>query len=217
MKLPFTTDQFFQIFEKYNTGVFPAQTILFLLAVTALILMHLNVKSKNLLTGLILAICWIWTGLVYHIVFFSSINKPAFVFGLIFLIQGGLILKTALQRNKPEYSASNGIKDYFGYFLMLYGLVIYPLVNYLITRNPAETISIGLPCPTTIFTFGVFLMVKNRFPKYLLIIPSLWALVGVSAALNLGVYQDSMILVSAIISGGFLLKSSGKVPQTTYR
>ena len=63
----------------------------------------------------------------------------------------------------------------------------------------------GLPCPSTIFSFGLFMLSSNKFPKILLIIPSLWALVGLSAAINIGVYQDVMILIAALAANIFLI------------
>jgi hypothetical protein len=42
------------------------------------------------------------------------------------------------------------------------------------------------------------LLTTPKFPKYLLIIPSLWAIIGLSAAINFGVYQDFIMLIAAI-------------------
>jgi inorganic pyrophosphatase/exopolyphosphatase len=46
----------------------------------------------------------------------------------------------------------------------------------------------------------------NKFPKYLLIIPSIWAIIGASAAIQFGVYQDAILLITAIISDTILFK-----------
>jgi hypothetical protein len=66
---------------------------------------------------------------------------------------------------------------------------------------------VGLPCPTTILTFGILLLSDKKFSKYLLIIPSLWAIIGITAVMRLGVYQDSMMLIAAIIADVWLIKS----------
>lgn len=88
MKTPFTTEQFFLVFEHYNLKIFPAQLIIVILGIAALLLVHSKNRYKNKLIGCYLGLLWIWTGLVYHIVFFSGINKAAYVFGGIFIIQG---------------------------------------------------------------------------------------------------------------------------------
>ena len=81
---------------------------------------------------------------------------------------------------------------------ILFGLIIYPAIGFFIHTTAFPVISLGLPCPTTIFTLGFFMLANTRFPGYLLIIPSLWALVGLSAAFNFGIYQDIMILAAAL-------------------
>ena len=99
------------------------------------------------------------------------------------------------------------IQAYLGYFFILYGLIIYPVVGYLIEPNLSRTISVGLPCPTLILTFGFLLLCDKKFSKYLLIIPSLWAIIGINAVIKLGVYQDSMMLIAAIIADVLILRS----------
>jgi hypothetical protein len=86
-------------------------------------------------------------------------------------------------------------------------LIIYPVVGYLIEPNLSRTISIGLPCPTLILTFGFLLLCDKKFSKYLLIVPSLWAVIGIIGVIKLGVYQDSMMLIAAIIADVLILRS----------
>lgn len=205
--MPFTTEQFFSVFEKYNSTVFPSQWIIILLGIFALFLIHSNHSSKNKLIGSFLGLLWIWTGIVYHIIFFTAINKLAFIFGGFFILQGLLILITTFLKDKLSFRFSSQTKNYFGYFFILFGLIIYPFISYFAQGSFTGTISLGLPCPSTIFTFGFFMMADNKFSKYLLIIPSLWAIVGVGAALQFGVYQDFMMLITAIIAGIIIFKT----------
>lgn len=198
MKLPFTTEEFPGIFEKYNSLIFPAQAIIFAAGIAALLLIRPKTTNYSKLIGSFLAILWIWAGLVYHLVFFSQINKAAFGFGVLFIIQGLLILKSTFSKNSFIYFPENKLRSATGYFLAAFGLVIYPAIGYLIHHNLSHVISLGLPCPTTIFTLGFFMMARGKFPRFLLVIPAVWALIGTMAALKLGVYQDLMLPVSAI-------------------
>ncbi len=204
MKLPFTTEQFFGVFAKYNSEVYPAQIIIFILGIVSVILLFSNSKLKDRFAGIFLSLTWLWAGSVYHIYNFSAINKAAFVFGIIFMIQGVLILLTVFRKNFTVYKTSPGLSSYAGLLLIIYGLVIYPVIGYFQNQNPQMIISLGLPCPTTIFTFGFFLIGKNNFSRFTLVIPILWSLIGVSAAINLEVYQDIMILISAVTAGIFI-------------
>jgi hypothetical protein len=55
-----------------------------------------------------------------------------------------------------------------------------------------------LPCPTTIFTFGVLLFVNKKISVPVLITPFLWSLMGLSAAVNLSIYDDFGSLIAGV-------------------
>ncbi|MHC1708665.1 MAG: DUF6064 family protein [Bacteroidales bacterium] len=210
MTTPFTIEQFFSVFENYNNTVFPAQILILLLGLLALFMLHKTVSKKDRIISWILGLLWIWTGLFYHITFFTDINKAAYGFGVIFIIQGLLLLWEGVFKERIKLQVSGTAWGYTGYFFTIYGLIIYPIVNYFVGHDLHHTISLGLPCPTVIFTFGLFLLSDKKFPMYLLIIPVLWAVVGISAVLNLKVYQDIVMVISASIVTGFLIRR-GKV------
>lgn len=205
MKPQFTIQQFFEVFEKYNASVFPAQFIILLLGIFTLYLLHSKGPKNNKIIGFILASFWFWMGIVYHITFFTSINKVAYFFGGIFIIQGAIILLNAINNNF-RFSFQSSFKGYLAYFFILFGVIVYPAIGYAMEGNFTETISLGLPCPTTIFTFGLFMLSKEKFPRYLLIIPSVWSLIGLSAAINFGIYQDFMMVIAAIVANIYLFK-----------
>ena len=50
------------------------------------------------------------------------------------------------------------------------------------------------------------MITNNKLSKYLLIIPTIWAIIGTGAATNFGVYQDYIMLLSAIIANIYLIK-----------
>lgn len=205
METPFTIEEFFTVFGNYNTSVFPMQLIFIVFGITAIILLHSKKRlSSYFITGF-LGLLWLWIGIVYHINFFTSINKAAYVFGGLFIIQGILIL-IEMFRKKLQYTFENTTWKYIGYFLILFGLVIYPIISYILEGSFVKAISLGLPCPTTIFTFGFLMLTNNRFPKHLLIIPTIWAVIGTFAAINFGVYQDYVMLIAAILANIYLLK-----------
>ena len=197
MKTPFTADQFYDVFKQYNSSVFPAQLIILFLGVAALFLIFSEKPYKSKVTAGFIGVLWIWMGLIYHIAFFAEINKAAYLFGFIFILQGILILINSFN-NRLVFSYKPESNMYFGLFFILFGLIIYPAIGFFIHTTAFPVISLGLPCPTTIFTLGFFMLANTRFPGYLLIIPSLWALVGLSAAFNFGIYQDIMILAAAL-------------------
>jgi hypothetical protein len=197
MKMPFSTDQFFGVFQNYNSVMFPFPIFVFLLGVIALFILHSKLVLRDKFIGTILGVIWIWGGFVYHILFFTTINKAAFLFGGLFIFQGLLILINTF-RNGLSFSSKFQIQDILGYSLIIFGLFLYPLIGYILHGSFIRTISLGLPCPTTIFTFGFLLLTPKTRPKYLLVIPSVWAVIGSCAAIYFGVYQDVVMLIAAI-------------------
>jgi hypothetical protein len=129
----------------------------------------------------------------------------------LFVLQGLYLLWEGVFRDRLKYEFEPIFRGYLGYFFIFYGLLIYPVVSYLIEPHAERIISLGLPCPTTILTFGFFMLAAPRFPKYLLILPTLWALIGISAVINLGVYQDLMMQVAAIAAISFYFTEK-KIP-----
>ncbi|HKB86940.1 MAG TPA: DUF6064 family protein, partial [Ignavibacteriaceae bacterium] len=63
------------------------------------------------------------------------------------------------------------------------------------------------PCPTTIFTFGILLWTTKKIPGYVLIIPLIWAALGISAALQLGIKEDLGLFAAGILSAGLIFTS----------
>ena len=215
MKTPFSTEQFLAVFENYNTAVFPAQIILFLSGLAALFLIFSHYRLKGRTIAMILSVLWLWNGLVYQYMFFSPINKAAVFFAVLFSIEGIFILYEGLMRKRLNFSFRQLPMNYAGTFFILYGLLIYPVIDLVSGHDLAGIISPGLPCPTTIMTLGFFLLTGRSFPRYLLIIPLLWALVGISAALNFGIYQDFIMLLAAIVAFVYLrAKSRRHIPAS---
>ncbi len=203
MNLPFTVDQFLQVFANYNNAVWPLQVVLNLFA---LIVIYLAVKRSSFtdkVVPFVLSFLWIWMGWVYHISFFSAINPAAFGFGAIFIFQGMLFFLSAW-KGQVTYRATLGWRQAVGSLFIVYGLVIYPLLGHSFGHVFPNSPTFGVPCPTTIFTFGVLLW-STGLPKYLLIIPALWSVVGFTATLTLGITEDIGLLVAGVVGTTTLL------------
>lgn len=211
MKLPFTTEQFFSLFRDYNFAVFPAQIIIYLLAIICLVLIRTKTGNAGKFTIAFLGIIWLWMGIIYHWVFFSTINNAAYLFGGLFIIQGILFLNYAFRKN-PLIEMNNDKYGFVSFGLILFALLIYPTLGYMLGHHYPYTPTFGLPCPSTIFTFGILLLVKPKAPLFLYIIPLVWSVIGFTASFTLGVYEDLGLLLSAIIFGGMLLMKKSVLP-----
>jgi hypothetical protein len=130
MKAPFTIEQFLHVFRDYNEAVFPIQLIFYLIS---LIVIYLAIKphplSGRIISG-ILSFFWFWMGIVYHIVFFSTINKAAYLFGSFFVIQGILFLIFGVFENRLFFQFQKNTYGIAGLILIVFAQIIYPILGY---------------------------------------------------------------------------------------
>lgn len=200
MKLPFTAEQFLHVFTNYNQSIWPMQIFFILLAVICVILIFRNSNYTNTIVTLILAFFWLWMGLVYHIIFFAQINPAAYIFGALFIFESILLLYYGIIRKEIKLFYNKDIFTYSGIAIIIFAIAIYPLIGYFFGHIYPASPTFGLPCPTTIFTIGILLFNKGELPLGLIIIPVIWSLIGFTAALKLGIYEDTGLLIAGIVT-----------------
>lgn len=206
MELPFSIDEFLNVFKVYNYAIWPSQLVAYLLGATVIICVFWKSSASDKIINAILGIFWLWIGVVYHILFFSSINNAALGFGALFIIQGLLFLGIGLFTDKIQYQFDTNIFGMTGIILVAYAMVIYPIIGSVLGHGYPNSPMFGVtPCPATIFTFGVLLWTPHRIAWWLLLIPGLWSMIGFTAAFQLGIIEDTGLLVSGILGVGLLL------------
>lgn len=139
-------------------------------------------------------------GIIYHILFFAAINKAAYIFGGLFILQALLFLYFGIIKGVIHFRFRSNIYGYTGLVLMLYALVVYPFLSYRMGHVYPYAPNFGLPCPTVIFTLGTLLWVEKKYSLSILIIPVLWSAIGFTAAVSLGMVEDYGLPVAGIIS-----------------
>ena len=200
MKLPFSQSEFFAVFAAYNSAVWPVQLLLVGLAV-AIVGLALRPRTwSNRFTSWVLAFLWIWMGLVYHFGFFRPINPAAGFFAAGFVLQGALLGVVGGVRGRLDFHFHPTAQGFGGALLISYALVGYPLLASLLGQQFPATPTFGLPCPTTIFTFGVLLWLRRPAPALLLVIPFAWSVIGTAAALQLDVREDFGLIVAGVLT-----------------
>jgi hypothetical protein len=191
--LPFTVEQFFGVFARYNAAVWPAPIVAYVLGIAAVVAALSVSRAGNYVAAAALALFWAWTGVAYHWLAFAVINQAAWLFGALYIIEAMLLLWFGRQLCFGYRRDLNGI---VGLLLIVYAAIIYPVLGYAAGHSYPATPMFGVtPCPVTIFTLGLFLLAR-RPPWVLLIVPVLWSLVGGTAAFLLHVPQDWLLLVS---------------------
>ena len=214
MRIPFTVEQFFDVFRTYNTAIWPVQVLAYVLGVVALALAFRESKLSTRIVSGILALFWIWMGIFYHIIHFSVINPAAWIFGIVFVLQGLLFLLVGTLFQRLAFRFILKPLPIIGACFILYATVIYPLLGITLGHSYPRSPMFGVaPCPTTIFTFGVLLWAIKPVPAYLLVIPLLWSIVGMSAAVNLRVPQDYGLVVAGVLGTALILIQNRKAKR----
>ncbi|MGQ0685049.1 DUF6064 family protein [Bradyrhizobium sp.] len=205
--LPFTVEQFLAVFVNYNNAIWPAQILAYLSGGLAFALVFRSSKWSDRTVAGILAAMWAWTGLAYHLTFFTAINRMAYGFAALFVVQAAAFAYAGVYQGRMMFGFNAGPGAWIGIAFVLYAAILYPLLGLAMGHRYFELPMFGVtPCPVTIFTFGMLLLTRQPFPRQLLVIPILWSLVGGSAAMLLGVPQDWLLLVSGAISLVLLIR-----------
>ena len=195
MQLPFTHDAFLDLFGRYNSLLWPAALLLW--AATAVVAwrwLGRGAGGGRALAGL-LALHWGWSAIAYHWFFFRDINPAATLFAAAFLLQAALFAWLAL-RPATLVPARSGARGAIGGALVVYGLV-YPALGLAFGLEYPRLPLFAVPCPTTLVTAG-FLIAGAGAPRVVSVVPVLWAAVGASAALTLGIRADLALAVAAV-------------------
>ena len=210
MSLPFTLAQFLEVFRRYNEAVWPVQTVLLVFATLIAVAVLRYGEHSSRWVSAALALLWIGAGVAYHFAFFRSINPAATIFAALFVGQGLVFVWLGVVRRSLRFAAAPGWRKLIGSTIIGYALAVYPLLGIRFGHAYPAGPTFGVPCPTTIFTFGLLVWTVAPRSKMVMAIPTFWALLGLSAALQLGMWEDFGLAVSACIALAFTFVPSGR-------
>lgn len=213
MKLPFTAEQFFHVMREYNETLWPAQVVLLVLAVVALVWILFPRPWSGMGVSAILAVLWAWLGVAYHLAFFTAINVLAYGFAAISILGALIFLWQGVFRKRLEFRLAWNARTVIGVLMIVFALAIYPAWSVSAGHNYPALPTFGLPCPTTIFTIGVLALSVRPYPRSPLVVPVLWSFIGIQAAFLLSVPQDISLVVAGVV-GLVLIVRSKRVRQT---
>lgn len=191
MALPFTAGEFFDVFSAYNRALWPFAALLWIYALVVVVLFARD-RATGRSIALLLAVQWAWAAVAYHAAFFSAINPAAWLFSVLFLIEGGLFAWFGIVGTRLQFSTGGSRHHAVAWFLIVYAL-LYPLLARVSGHAFPALPTFGVPCPTTILTIGFLCAGKAPMPRAVAVIPLAWALVGGSSALTLGMLPDLML------------------------
>lgn len=196
MQLPFTKEQFFDLFAAYDEALWPALVALWATSVVASVLLFYSRRPPDRWISALLAAHWIWSAMAYHVGFFTRINQAAWVFAALFLLQAAVFFWAGVVHGRLSFAPWRNAWAPVAWALVAYSLV-YPAINAAQHLSVSRIPTFGVPCPTMIFTAGMLMLATPRSWR-LSIVPVIWSLIGGSAAFLLGVRADYGLPIAGI-------------------
>lgn len=186
-------DELRVLFARYNPSVWPAQVVAYALAglVVWSIRRRPGPTTDRFVSGA-LAASWLWLGVVFfgrH----AATTAPllAALYGAMFVAQAVLFVRAGVVGERLAVRPDRSLAARVGWSALAYALVVYPLLGLVLGHGYPESPLVGTaPCPTTIATFGLLLLVRPPLPGHLLVIPMIWAVLAPLAAVGHGYPED---------------------------
>ncbi len=116
-----------------------------------------------------------------------------------------LLAVAALRERGAIYGGKRSVRTWVGLAIIAYAMLVYPLLGMAFGHGYPQAPVFGLvPCPTTIFTFGMLLLAAQ--PKRLLLwLPLIWSVIGLFAAVKFGIKEDVGLILAGVVTAGLLL------------
>jgi hypothetical protein len=199
MQAAITHPDFLPMFESVNRDLWPLQVLTLLLGIAMAIAALRKSRIADRLSAAVLGSIWIFDGAVFHWVYFRPVYEPAERFAVLWIAQGVLFIVFGVFRPRLSFTAARDGFAAFGFLLIAYALLVYPVLGYLLRSDFMFATWFGpFPCPVAVFTIGMFLLTDARVPKVLVIVPLLWA-VTAWVPVSWGVTEDIGLLVGGTI------------------
>jgi hypothetical protein len=149
------------------------------LGIALLALMQGRGHWQGRVPAAILAGCWLWVAIAFHLHRYATINWAASYFAGFFTIEALLLLWIGVIRGQLVFDGANSTVRRTGFAVVLFGVFGIPLIGLLVGRDWIQGEVFGVaPDPTAIATLGVLLAASGRVFWELLIIPLLWCAIS---------------------------------------
>ena len=197
---PFSSDDFFGVFARYNESMWPLPLLLVAAGLAfAVVASSAPRRSRRLMATL--AALWAYMAIAYHLAFLTALTPAAFLFAAMFLLEAMLLAWHGLRTRRLHLAVPlDRTSRLVGGALIAYALIGYPAVAALAGQRYPAMPTFGLPCPTTIFTFGVLVWCVRPVPRSVLVVALLWTLAAMSAAIAFGIVEDFALPIAAVVT-----------------
>jgi len=207
--LSFSLDEFLSVLGSYNVDIWPLQIIAYVLI---LIILFVSLKPTRYSLQIILAgltFFWLFNGIVFCFIYWAPSHIFGYIFGVSCTVQGLLFLYSIFKSDITMNPQDKGYKI-TGILFVIYAIIGYQIFGYYLGHIYPKFFAAGLvPCPTTIFTFGILAIINTKIPIKYVVIPFVISLGGFLAAYN-GIYEDIGLIVLGIWGTILIIKRNTK-------
>ncbi len=208
--LSFSIEEFLLVLESYNLAIWPLQIIAYLLVLSALYFSFKPTRYSPQIVLAILSFFWFFNGIVFCFSYWAPTHIFGYIFGISCSLQGLLFLYGIKTSDIAVGYRSNNY-TLTGILFVLYAILGYQLLGYFIGHTYPKFFAVGLvPCPTTIFTFGIFLIFNKKIPIKYVVIPFIISSGGFLAAYN-GIFEDIGLVIIGILGTVLIIRRDRQV------
>jgi len=210
--LSFSLEEFLLVLENYNLDIWPLQIIAYVLIILVLFISLKPTKYSVKIVLVVLSFFWLFTGIVFCIIYWAPSHLFGLIFGISCTVQGLLFLCSVI-RSDITIGSPDKIYTLIGILFVLYAIVGYQIFGYYLGHIYPKFFAVGLvPCPTTIFTLGIFLIINKSIPIKYFVIPLVISLGGFLAAYN-GIYEDIGLIIVGISGTILIMQRNAQVKR----
>lgn len=110
----------------------------------------------------VLALFWAGAGIAYYWLAFAAINRAAWLFGALFVVEAPLLLWFGIARGQLRCAFRSGLNGIVGLLFVAYAAIVYPLFGMAAGHSYPAMATFGITsCPVTIFKLGLFLLARR--------------------------------------------------------
>ena len=215
--LPFTIDTYFAAIEQYNQSIWPLPLAGFPLAIIAIACAMQPFAAGARVLGAVLVVAWLWSGLGFHLLHFSTINFAAPAYAVLFGVQALLIAWICFARGRLNFRFVPGAQGLAGVVVVGMGATSWPMLGFIYGNETfaAAPMFAADPTATVLVTLGVLLLAEGRAAVWLAIIPVLWTFVDGATFFVLGAPLGlAFPVIGLVVFVLLVLKRRSHVPDT---
>ena len=210
--LSFSLEEFLVVLESYNLDIWPLQIIAYVLILLVLFISLKPAKYSPKIILAALSFFWLFTGIVFCFIYWAPSHIFGYIFGICCTAQG-LLFFYSLFRSDITIGLPSKTIMLIGILFILYAMIGYQILGYYLDHIYPKFFAVGLvPCPTSIFTFGLFVMMNTKIPIKYVAIPFMISLGGFLAVYN-GIYEDIGLIILGIWGTILIIKRNSQIER----